>query len=486
MLFSEPEERILDLLLINPYSSNANPMIPLGLASLAAVALEAGYSVEVVDAWAEGLREPAQLAERLRALPVPKVTGVSVLTTNLRGAKDAVTASRAAFPGTLLMIGGPHVSAMPGEVLEQFPAADLGVYGEGELTLKEVLAAFLVDGKAPQGLAGTLWRDGGGKTIQAASRPVIQDLDTLPRPARHLFQLDRYRPHAPYGRRWRYANEITSRGCPFHCAYCSKSVFGDSYRAFSPERVVDDLRELVTRYHVREIHFYDDDLTLNRKRTVDLLERLIAAKLDLIWSCTTRCDLVDAELLSLMKKAGCWMVSYGIESGNEALRATVQKGVSREQIGAAVRDTKRAGMRVTGYFIVGLPGETEETFLETMAFMQALDLDYVNWAVMMVYPGSPFFVNIQNGQYGAGRIISKGEGDQSPFRDSFLLGFEGALTYERMEALSRQASRAFYLRPKIWWRILTDIRSFRQLGAVLDSGWKVFCWLMFKTGKSSK
>jgi radical SAM superfamily enzyme YgiQ (UPF0313 family) len=311
-------------------------------------------------------------------------------------------------------------------------------------------------------------------------------LDSLPRPARHLFPLEKYHPHAPYGRRWRYVNEITSRGCPFHCAYCSKSVFGDSYRAFSPERVVDDIRELVARYHVREIHFYDDDLTMNRKRAVEIMERMTAAKLDLIWSCTTRCDLVDAELLGLMKKAGCWMISYGIESGNEALRNTVEKGVSREQIEAAVRETKRAGIRVTGYFMIGLPGETETTVKETIEFVRQLELHYVNWAVMMVYPGSPFFVNIQNGRYGSGRIVTQGAGDSSPFRDSFVLGFEGALTYERMEALTREASRDFYLHPRTWFRVLTDIRSFRQLCSVLRSGWNMLCWLLLRTAKPSK
>ena len=467
----------MDLLLINPYSSNPHPMIPLGLASLAAVALEAGYFVEVVDAWAEGLCGPDQLAKRLRALPAPRVTGVSVLTTNLRSAKEAVAASRTIFPGTLLMIGGPHVSALPDEVLNEFPAADLGVYGEGEITLKEILAVFTSEGKPPRDLPGTLWRNSDQTTVKAGPRPTIKDLDTLPRPARHLFPLDKYHPHAPYGRRWRYVNEITSRGCPFHCAYCSKSVFGDSYRAFSPKRVVDDLRELVTRYHVREIHFYDDDLTMNRKRTVEIMERLIAAHLDVIWSCTTRCDLVDAELLVLMRKAGCWMVSYGIESGNEALRNTVQKGVTREQIETAVRETKQAGIRVTGYFMIGLPGETEETVKETMNFADRLKLHYVNWAVMTVYPGSPFYFDIKNGKYKDCRLTKQGSEKGSPFQDSFEIGVEGRLTRDRMEALVRLATRRFYLRPSNMLRTLTDIRSFGQLRSTLQTGWNMYHWL---------
>jgi len=470
----------LDLLLVNPYSPNLNPMIPLGLASLAAVALEAGYSVQVVDAWAEGLRDPGQLAERLRALPAPRVTGVSVLTTNLPSAKETVAASRKIFPGTLLVIGGPHVSALPGEVLKEFPAADLGVYGEGEMTLKEILAAFTPGNKPPRDLPGTIWRDTEQKTVKAGPRPVIQDLDSLPRPARHLFPLDKYHPHPPYGRRWRFVNEITSRGCPFHCAYCSKSVFGDSCRAFSPERVVEDLRELVTRFQVREVHFYDDDLTLNRKRSVEIMERLIAADLDLIWSCTTRCDLVDAELLRLMKKAGCWMVSYGIESGNEVLRQTVQKGVSREQIETAVRETQRAGIRVTGYFMIGLPGETEETVRETIRFADQLRFDYVNWGVMTVYPGSQFYFDIQNGKYGGGRLTS-GEsleaGQSSPFQDALLCGFTGALSRPRMEELSRLAIRHFYLHPRNLLRIMTDIHSWDQLCYTVQTAWALVRWL---------
>jgi radical SAM superfamily enzyme YgiQ (UPF0313 family) len=472
----EPEEAILDLLLINPYSLNPHPMIPLGLASLAAVALEAGYSVQVVDAWAEGLHTLDALQRRFAELRPPQVTGVSVLTPNREGARQAVTMARTLFPKTLLVIGGPHVSALTQETLYEFPEADLAVFGEGEITLKEILEEYLRTGQTPKGLRGTIWREGEIVTL-GPPREHIRDLESLPRPARDLFRIDAYRPHLPYGRRWRYMNEITSRGCPFHCAYCSKSVFGDSYRAFSSERVVDDLRELVTRYHVREIHFYDDDLTMNRQRTAEIMERLIAADLDLIWSCTTRCDLVDAELLGLMKKAGCWMVSYGIESGNEALRNTVQKGVTREQIETAVRETKRAGIRVTGYFMIGLPGETEETVKETMNFADRLKLHYVNWAVMTVYPGSPFYFDIKNGKYEDCRLTKQGSEKGSPFQDSFEIGVEGRLTRDRMEALVRLATRRFYLRPSNMLRTLTDIRSFGQLRSTLQTGWNMYHWL---------
>ena len=474
----------LDLLLINPYSPNANPMIPLGLASLAAVAQEAGYSVQVVDAWAEELGDARRLSAELRKRPTPLVTGISILTPNLRFAREAVRSVREVFPETLLVIGGPHVSALPTEVLTEFSDADLGVYGEGEITLLELLDVSVKSGIKPEGLPGTIWRNAKNKmTVKAIPRDPINDLDTLPQPARDLFPLERYHPHPPYGRRWRYMNVITSRGCPFHCAYCSKSVFGNLFRAFSPARVVADIAELVKVYQVREIHFYDDDLTLHRKRTVEIMELLIAADLDLIWSCTTRCDLVDAELLMLMKRAGCWMISYGVETGNDALRNTVDKGVSREQIEVAFRNTKHAGIKVTGYFMIGLPGETEDTVKETIQFVEFLAPDYVNWSVMTVYPGSQFYFDIQSGKYGSGQLV-KNEGRElqqsSPFQDDLLYGFAGVLPRQRMEELSRLAIRNFYLRPRNLFRIMMDISSWRQLRYTLQTAWNMLRWLVVK------
>lgn len=477
----------LDLLLINPYSPNPNPMIPLGLGSLAAVAREAGYSVQIVDAWAEKRYDAIELRQRLKGIPFPRVTGVSVLTPNLRGAKEAVRISREAFPETLLVVGGPHVSALPGEVLNEFPEADLGVCGEGESALKEILSSFLKTEERPRNLPGTIWREE-NKIMKGGPRPEIKDLDILPRPARDLFPLALYHPHPPYGRRRHYINEITSRGCPFHCAYCAKSVFGNSYRAFSPERVVRDIKELVDRNQAREIHFYDDNLTLDRNRAAEIMERLILADMDLIWSCTTRCDLVDAELLKLMKKAGCWMISYGVESGNDALTHTVNKGITREQVEIAFRETKRAGIKVTGYFMIGLPGETEQTVKETIDFVDKLNPHYVNWGIMMVYPGSPFYFDIQNGKYGEGRLAQNDEAkhhQRSPFQDAFLAGFEGALTHERMEELARLATRRFYLRPRNILRAVSDIRSLGQLRHTVHTGWNMLCWLISRPTTSS-
>jgi anaerobic magnesium-protoporphyrin IX monomethyl ester cyclase len=161
----------------------------------------------------------------------------------------------------------------------------------------------------------------------------------------------------------------------------------------------------------------------------------------------------------------------------------VQKGVTRGQIETAVRETKRAGIRVTGYFMIGLPGETEETVKETMDLMDRLDLHYVNWGIMTVYPGSPFFFDIQNGTYGGGQLVQSHEAkcsQDSPFQDALLFGFEGALTRARMEALVRSAVRQFYLRPRSILRIASDIRSFQQLRQTILTGWNMLFWLISK------
>ncbi len=311
----------------------------------------------------------------------------------------------------------------------------------------------------------------------ACPRSPIKNLDDLPKPAREMFNLDLYRPHPPYGRKWRYMNEITSRGCPFQCAYCSKSVFGSTFRAMSPDRVVSDIVELVERYDVREIHFYDDDFTLKRERAFEIFEKLARADTKVIWSCTTRCDLVDPELLRLMKRAGCWMISYGVESGNDRLLQIIRKGISKTTIEKAFYATKKAGLKVTGYFMVGLPGETEETLAETLAFAEKLRPNYVNWAVMSVYPGSSFHSEILQGKYGPGRLLDGGKKSFTPFQDNFLLSFEGQLTRDRMEEFVRQATRGFYFNPCNILRIITDIRSISQLYNIVKTGFGIFAWM---------
>ena len=179
------------------------------------------------------------------------------------------------------------------------------------------------------------------------------------------------------------------------------------------------------------------------------------------------------------------MISYGVESGNDALRNTIDKGVTRKQIEFAFRETKKVGIKVTAYFMIGLPGETEQTVQETIDFVDKLNPHYVNWGIMMVYPGSPFYFDIQNGKYGPGRLVKKAEGRGSPFQDSFQLGFEGDLTRERMEELVRLATRHFYLRPRNVVQIMIDIRSLNQLRHTVRTGWNMLCWLISKPTRPS-
>lgn len=454
-------------------------MIPIGLASIAAYVRNAGHSVEVVDAWAESLKDPGQLERRLKEVETPLIIGISIFTTNLAGAKNASLAAKKIFPDSLQIIGGPHVSAVPDEVLNDFTDADIAVYGEGEITMLEIIEKVKTAGGFQGNIPGTIHRK--EKTIIKEKPQVpIKDMNKLPRPARDLFNIELYSPHPPYGRKWRYMNEITSRGCPFKCAYCSKSVFGNSYRSFTPERIVDDIRELVNVYGVKEIHFYDDDFTMKRSHSKELMQLLINADFKITWSCTTRCDLVNPELLQLMKKAGCWMISYGVESGNDKLRDTIQKNISREQIKQAFINTKKAGIKVTGYFMIGLPGETEETFRETLDLINELDPHYANWSIMSVYPGSPFYKDILDGKYGKGKLITKNDGGCSPFQDSYITGFEGKLSNERMEQLLKQATRKFYLKPKNIIRLLSDIRSFRQFKKTIRMGLNTLKWIFNK------
>src|SRR3989338_4003595 len=163
----------------------------------------------------------------------------------------------------------------------------------------------------------------------------------------------KYQTHPPYRLYNAYATLITSRGCPYQCTYCTKSVSGQNYRAQSAERVVREVEYLIRQYQVKQIHFYDDDFTLNVKRAEAICDLLIQKKIKILWSCVTRADLVTERLLSKMRQAGCWLIAYGVESGNQNILNHIKKGYRLEKIKEAFKLTKRAGIRVLGYFMAG-------------------------------------------------------------------------------------------------------------------------------------
>ncbi len=410
-----------NVLLINPPSDAANPVFPFGLGSIAAMFIKEGIEIDIIDAWGERLSHE-QLEARIADLK-PAVIGITMMSPVLLSGMETVSVARKAAPDSTVVVGGAHPSALPQECLEDNPQIDIVVIGEGENTLLEIVHA-LDDGEELDDIAGIVFRKN-GKTVVTAPRAPIADIDSLPLPAYNLFPMEKYKTHPPYGRKTPYVNMITSRGCPFHCTYCSNSVFGRKMRLQSPEKILSEMEFLIGKYHIKEIHFYDDCFTLNKKRTRTICEEILRRKMKVIWSCTTRVDLVDEELLKLMRKAGCWLIAYGVESGSPKILKEMEKGVTVEQIEKSFKLTRKAGIRTLGYFMLGMPGETKETIQETIDVCFKIDPDYIAWGMLRIFPGSKIYNSFKEKDLNSDETYSysslKGASTNMPFGETGFL-----------------------------------------------------------------
>lgn len=409
----------------------------LGILMLAAVARQAGFAPTVIDAAALEIPKEEFLS-RVRKLR-PAVLGLSATTLTIAGAADVAAEVKGLVPGCRIVVGGPHVSAVPTETLERFPAFDVAVVGEGEETVVELLQAFAA-GQVVSGVRGTACRDG-SRVVVAPPRPFIADLDRLPLPAWDLLEgfPHCYAPPVFKTKRLPAASLVTSRGCPNRCIFCDRSVFGASCHAFSAAYVVEMLRELHQRYGVREFSFEDDTFVTFRPRLMEICNRLIDLKLDISWTCLGRVNQVSAETLALMRRAGCWQISYGIESGSQVTLDLIRKDVTLEQIRLAVAMSHRAGLRTKGFFIVGHPGETRQTLGQTIDFALGLPLDDISVSLLTPFPGTELYERA--GEFGSF------DPDWSRMNLLNAVFIPSGLTSEDLQQAQRALLRRFYLRP---------------------------------------
>lgn len=358
----------------------------LGLCSLAAVARKGGFSVKIIDANLENY----SLSDLVKAIlnKKPKWVGVSATTLTIDAAGRIATAIKKKSPQITIIIGGVHMTAVSQATLKKYQGIDVGVIGEGEETLKELLLA-LKQGKNLKKVKGLIIRDN-KKLFFTGSRPFIQNLDELPMPAWDLLSgfPEKYTPSANSFLQLPAAHLITSRGCTGKCLFCDRSVFGRLPRMHSAKRVLEMIEHLVRNYGVQEIQFFDDNFPLFPQRLEEICQGLIKRKWGLTWSCQARCDILNPKVLRLMKQAGCWQIGLGIESGSDEILRILQKGETKEKIRRAVQATAKAGIEIKGFFILGNPGETKETLKETEDFIQSLPLTYVHTTFFTPYPGS--------------------------------------------------------------------------------------------------
>ena len=491
----------VDVMLVNPPSpdggiwircqhrvgrrSRENMIWPqVSLAQLAAL-LVPDYTVEVVDAIATrmGWREFEKLVDEKR----PKYYLTQVTAPTLRNDMYGVFLAKSV--GAKTMAFGTHVTPMTLETMRPFPALDFVLRGEPEMTLRELLdalegkspsdprvAKMLAETKMPEAVAqaitnpsplarvaGLAWRHGGEIVINP-DRPFIPNLDDLPIPLHHLLPLDKQRMPMIKGP---FTFIVTSRGCTAGCKFCIKHVsYQNSVRLRSPEKILEELQRL-DGLGVHNIHMYADLFTINREQVVGLCDLILASGLKVRWTCNSRVDYVDREMLRLMARAGCWLISWGIESANETILKRIHKGYRKEQAFRALRWAKEAGIKNWGYFIIGLPGETEETIRETIAYSKQLPLDIALFHIAAPYPGTPFFYEVvENNWFRPGTKWEEVDMDQST-----VLDYPG-LPAERLEYWQKRATREWSLRPGPIWTFVKGMNTWEGFKSAVSVAWQ--------------
>ncbi len=443
-------------------------LLPVGSTYLAAALELEGIPVSIWD----GQVEPAGLASleaELRSFQ-PTVVGITVYSPMLAQVKAVAKLTHELLPDATVIAGGIHPTVLPEEMLD-LPGIDVAVRGEAETIIAE-LARTVSEGGGVTQIAGVSLR-ADGDVIHAPPIPVVDELDSLPRPARHLLKNDLYRP-APeitMTNPRKIQSLITSRGCPYQCIFCSARLLsGRRYRFHRHERVVSEVEDLVRQFDAREVVFLDDNFIVNRKRVMSICDSLLETGLSkrLIWACNGRVDEVDPDMLARMYEAGCRLISFGVETGVARLLKMIKKEITLKDSVNAVRWAKRAGMRVRTTLIIGLPTETEDETRATVEFAKNLGADFAKFSLATPYPGTEL-CKIAEEQ---GLLTSH---DWS--RASSMVGFSSyeplftpkGRTGEEMKRWQRRSMKEFYLRPRQLWAILSQTKTMADLRLLFEA-----------------
>jgi len=451
---------MVDVALVNPPILGKKPSIlipPLGIEYLASTLKQGGIEPKIIDASVLGLG----IEETVKAVMQysPQIVGITGTTPVIDSAYTLAKKLRDKVKW--LILGGAHCSAVRGKVFEECPELDFGFIGEGEKEFPK-LVKKLLKGEEIKEIKGVIYPGGSSEPVR------VSDLDSIPFPAWHLMRIDRFRH--PLFAGLRVATMITTRGCPYQCIFCDKSVCGSRYRARSPESVLKEIEELRNNYQAQALIFYDDLFTFEPERAMEICKEMVKQGIKIRWKCEGRVNLVSEELLEWMKRAGCEVIAYGIETAHQKGLDWLGKGVKVEEVISAVKLTSQAGIKVLGYFIFGIPVESYEEELASIEFAKELGLDYVQFGSLSPFPGSRLYeLAMKNGWYKEARAPAPEEyGEKRP------LLITDYWTEERLKKILKEAYKRFYFRPGYILRT-----GFRRSGIIdlARSGFRLGRWL---------
>lgn len=417
---------------------------PLGLCYIAAVLVKNNISVRIIDAIAENL----MLDDIVKILKVemPKFVGITTTTPTLRVVKKLIEKIRSSI-NTEIILGGPHISCDP--EITFFLGADVGFVGENEYSFLD-----FVKGNAKSQIMGLIWKD--NDKINVNHFPVIENLDELPYPARHLLNNKKYSNPV---NSLTTTSLIASRGCPYDCLFCSRASRGKKYHIRSVDNILPEIKDCINKFGIKYITFMDETFTYKKQWVEELCEKIIEEKIKFSWAAQTRVNLIDKELLRKMKRAGCVNLSFGVESASEKTRELLGKPVDFNDYKNLVRWAKELKIETNAYYMLGHPHETKEDILNTIKFAKELNTDYASFNITTIFPAS----NLYN------ELIKEGKIKQDIWRD-YALCLQDIPSYvpqnlkkDDLEKLISTAFKSFYLRPKYIFNRILKIRKLSDI-----------------------
>ncbi|KAF0216538.1 MAG: radical SAM domain-containing [Geobacteraceae bacterium] len=452
-------------------SSVFNLMPPLGMMSIAAFLEAQGVEVELMDCYAH----PAPLEGIVAAITgkSPDVVGFSCTTSSFLEGYQIAERLKELAPEIKVVFGGAHACSVGVSLLDGFPAIDYLVIGEGENTFYELVSSGF---RGVETIPGVGFRKDGRGALSCV-RDTIPDLDSLPFPAYHRLPDFPRRYNLPLFSYPTAPNTsiISSRGCPYHCTYCDRSVFNRGFRFNSPAYIVEHLNYLHRDFGIRHVFFYDDLFTFDRSRVEEFCRLMVDKKVPVTYNCIARLEHVDRELVDLLTRSGCWQVNFGIESGDPEVLKKHRKFMDLDDMQKKLGMIKESGMRVKGLFMLGLPGEDDVAIRHTIDYALSLPLDEINVTKFTPFPGAPIFKKIrEHGEFT----------EEWPAMNCLNFVFvPHGMTKERLEELYDEFIRRFFRRPQIYygyarmlWRSPHSIALFLRnlpeiLKFALKQGW---------------
>jgi len=425
----------LKVLMINPpYSSSKYKFIglvapPLGIAYIASVLETDGIEVKIIDAPA--VEMDYESIQKEVDIYSPDVVAITSVTPTLPSALKVAQMSREACPGALIVLGGYHPTFTYQELLKN-DFIDLVVRGEGEYTMLD-LVQTLRSGRDLRNVKGIATED-----FTTPERPVIDDLDTLPFPARHLLPMKDYKimnMKLPIG------TLISGRGCPYQCSFCASSAMhGQKLRLRSSGSVVDEMEHLVNDHKAEMLAFMDDTFCLNKKRINDICDDIRERKFDNYWGCTARVDTISEELLKKMKDAGCITLFLGVESADQQNLNQLNKNITISKIKKTFELTKKLGVRTIASVVLGMPGDTHKSIENTIKFVKKLEPNYAIFSLATPYPGTDFYMQSRDD-----RLIKTSDWSKFNLLTPVMETVDCSL--EELRKLQKKAFKEFYARP---------------------------------------